>query len=237
MRKEMPRGLIALTFVSAALIVFALWMVFGYAPREAVMGDVQRVFYFHLSAFIGASVAFLGTLVASVAYLRTRNRSWDRIAKSSVEIGLALSAMTILSGPVWASVAWNALWAWDPRLTAVAIMWLIYAAYLMLRGGIDDPDKSARFGAVYGIVAFASVIMTFVLPRVVSTFGSPHPTVIGPGSESGGSMTLTPKMKHTLYVSMVAFVVLYFTLLWHRVRLEELADKVRELQARAFERD
>ena len=145
--------------------------------------------------------------------------------------------MTILSGPVWASVAWNALWAWDPRLTAVAIMWLIYAAYLMLRGGIDDPDKSARFGAVYGIVAFASVIMTFVLPRVVSTFGSPHPTVIGPGSESGGSMTLTPKMKHALYVSMVAFVVLYFTLLWHRVRLEELADKVRELQARAFERD
>lgn len=235
-----PRGLTILTIVSLALILASLGLVFFYAPMEATMGQVQRVFYFHLGAFFGATAAFLGTVVAGVAYLRTRRRRWDAIGASSVEIGLAFSAITILSGPVWASLAWNALWAWDPRLTMVTIMWLIYAAYLMLRRSIEDPDRRARFSAVYGIVAFLSVIGTFAVPRILASVTNPHPTVIGPGSESGsqttGTFAMTAPMTMTLMFTGLSFVVLYFTLLWYRVRLENLAERVAALKMRVLAR-
>ncbi len=234
-----PRGLIILTLVSLALIIASLGLAFLYAPMEASMGQVQRVFYFHLGAFMGATAAFLGTVVAGVAYLRSRARQWDAIGAGSVEIGLAFSAITILSGPVWASLAWNALWAWDPRLTMVTIMWLIYAAYLMLRRSIEDPDRRARFSAVYGIVAFLSVIGTFVVPRILTSITNPHPTVIGPGSESGegtGTFAMTRPMSMTLMFTGFSFVVLYFTLLWYRVRLENFAERVAALKMKVLSR-
>ena len=238
-RSATPRGLTLLTVASLLLILASLGLAFFYAPTEATMGQVQRVFYFHLGAFFGATAAFFGTVVAGVAYLRTRNRRWDAIGASSVEIGLTFSAITILSGPVWASLAWNALWAWDPRLTMVTIMWLIYAAYLMLRRSIEDPDRRARFSAVYGIVAFLSVIGTFVIPRILTSITNPHPTVIGPGSESGtgtGAFAMTQPMTLTLLFTGFSFVVLYFVLLWHRVRLEQLADRITALKMKLLAR-
>ncbi len=230
---QAPRTLIVLSLTSLVLIIVALAMVFFYAPMEPTMGHVQRVFYFHLGAFMGASVAFLVTVIAGVVYLRTRNTFWDVIGFASVEIGLVFSAITILSGPIWASFAWGAPWAWDPRLTTVTIMWLIYAAMLMLRNGIEDPDRRARFSAVYGIVAFLSVIGTFVFPRLYASVINPHPTVVGPGAESTRSdstFAMTAKMTQTLMFSGFSFVVLYVALLWHRVRLQKLSDHIDALK-------
>jgi heme exporter protein C len=229
--------LMILNVASLALILVALGLVFFYAPMEPTMGQVQRVFYFHLGAFMGASVAFLVTVVAGVQYLRTRQRRWDTVAVSSVEIGLTFSGITILSGPIWASEAWGKPWAWDPRLTAAAIMWLIYAAMLMLRSGIDDPDRRSRFTAVYGIIAFLSVIGTFVIPRLAESINNPHPTIIGPGAESStgtATFNMTGEMSMTLMFAGFSFTVLYFTLLWHRVRLQRLADRVDALKMKVL---
>ncbi|MBN1285510.1 MAG: cytochrome c biogenesis protein CcsA [Anaerolineae bacterium] len=234
-----PRALVALNVVSFLLILAALGMAFFYAPMEATMGQVQRVFYFHLGAFMGASLAFLVTVVAGVMYLRTRSKLWDTVGVGSVEIGLTFSAITILSGPIWASIAWGKPWDWDPRLTTVTIMWLIYAALLMLRNSLEDPDRRARFGAIYGIVAFLSVIGTFVIPRILTSITNPHPTVIGPGAESGagaGAFAMTAPMSATLMFTGFAFVVLYFTLLWHRVRLQKLADRIDALKMKVLSR-
>lgn len=230
-----PRALTALNIISFLLILAALGMSFFYAPMEVSMGQVQRVFYFHLGAFMGASLAFLVTVIVGVMYLRTRRKLWDTIIVGSVEIGLTFSAITILSGPIWASIAWGKPWDWDPRLTTVTIMWLIYAALLMLRGSLEDPDRRARFSAIYGIVAFLSVIGTFAIPRILTSISNPHPTVIGPGSESGtGSFAMSPPMSTTLMFTGFAFVVLYFTLLWHRVRLQKLADRITALKMRVL---
>jgi heme exporter protein C len=226
-----PPGLTILTILTALALLAATVMAFVYAPTELTMGAVQRIFYFHVGAAWAGALAFLVTVVAGAAYLATGRHAWDRVGHSAVEVGLALISMTLLSGPVWAQFAWGKPWTWDPKLTSSAVMWLSYAAYLMLRQGVEDPDRRARFGAVYGIVAFASVVMTFLGVRFIEA--TIHPTVVGPSASTGrGDFGLPPRMLHALMVSLLAFTLLFFTLLWHRVRLERLAERVRRARAR-----
>ena len=213
-----------LTWASAIAIMVALYMVFVYAPTEQTMGHVQRIFYFHVSTAWVGFFAFFVTLVASVAYLGKGTRQWDIVALSSVEIGLTFITMTIVTGSIWAKVAWNVWWTWDPRLTTSTILWLIYASYLMLRSAIEEEARRARFAAVHGIVGFVSVPITFMAIRWWRTI---HPVIF----ESQG-FNLTTPMLITLLFCIGAFTLLYFALLVHRVRLEQLADMVRWLRSR-----
>ena len=208
----------------------ACYVVFFYAPREAVMGDVQRVFYFHVAAGWVGALAFLVAVVAGVLYLVTKNRKWDTVGLSSIEIGVVFTFINIVTGSVWARPIWNTWWTWDPRLVTATIMELVYIAYLMLRQGIDDPDRRARFGAVYAIIGFFSVPLTFLSIRIFRTI---HPVVIGstdPGAE--GTFDMTPKMLQAFMFSLITFTFVYATLLWHRMRLQGLADRVEQEKAR-----
>ena len=222
--RPMPKVLRVLTGVTAALLLVALYLVFGYAPREAVMGDVQRVFYFHVAAGWVGGLAFLLTAVASAIYLARRQRRWDLLAVASVEIGIVFTFINIASGSIWARPVWNTWWTWDPRLVTATVMELLYVAYLMLRQGIDDPDRRARFGSVYGIAAFLSVPITFLSIRFFRTI---HPVVIGSNDPSAqGAFDMTPHMLQAFLFSLLTFSFIYVTLLWHRVRLGRLAEQV-----------
>jgi heme exporter protein C len=223
-----PRLLTILDYITAGLFVIALGLVFFYAPREITMGEVQRVFYFHVaSAWVGM-LGFLASAVAGVALLRTGNHRWDIVGLASVELSVVFLFVTIVMGSIWARPAWNTWWTWDPRLTTAAIMELIYAAYLMLRQGIEDPDRRARFGAVYAILGFVSVPLTFVSIRIFRTI---HPVVIGGVDPNAtGQFDMTPKMLQTFMFSLLTFTVLFIDLLWHRIRLGRLADQVEQLR-------
>lgn len=223
-----PRGLKALSWISGLLFAAALLMTLFYAPREAVMGDVQRVFYFHVaSGWVGA-LSFLVAAAAGVAFLIRGDRRRDAIGLGSVEIGLVFSLATVISGSVWARPIWNTWWTWDPRLVTVSVMILVYLAYLLLRQGIEDPDRRARFAAAYAIVGFLSVPLTFLSIRVFRTI---HPIVVGSGDPSAmGAFDMTPPMLQTFLFSLLTFTVLYVTLLWHRVRLQSLAETVEQLK-------
>jgi heme exporter protein C len=227
-----PRLLTILDIITAILLIIAAAMVFFYAPEEAVMGNVQRVFYFHVaSAWVGM-LGFLAAAIFGVIYLRKGERKWDIAGLSAVEIGMVFSFAAVVMGSIWARPIWNTWWTWDPRLTTVTIMLLIYAAYLMLRAGIDDPNRRARFGAVYAIVGFLSVPLTFFSARLFRTI---HPVVIGtnqPGAT--GSFDMTPKMLQTFMFSLIVFTLLFSVLLWHRIRLGELADKVEQLKMKVM---
>jgi heme exporter protein C len=226
--QPMPKALKALSWFSGALFLVALWMTLFYAPREAVMGDVQRVFYFHVaSAWVGM-LAFLVAAGAGVTCLVRGDRHWDALGLASVEIGIVFSLAAVISGSVWARPVWNTWWTWDPRLVTVSVMILVYLAYLLLRQGIDDPDRRARFGAVYAIVGFLSVPLTFLSIRVFRTI---HPVVVG-NNEPGalGAFDMTPPMLQAFLFSLFTFTVLYVTLLWHRVRLQSLAETVEQLK-------
>ena len=210
-----------LTWTSAIVMIVALYLVFVYAPTERTMGDMQRIFYFHVSSAWVGFFAFFVTLIASLAYLWKGTRRWDIVALSSVEVGVTFMTMAIISGSLWAKVAWNVWWTWDPRLTTSTILWLIYVSYLMLRNAIDEEARRGRFAAVHGIVGFVSVPITFMAIRWWRTI---HPVII----DSQGFSLATP-MLITMLFCIGAFTLLYFTLLVHRVRLEQLADMVRWL--------
>jgi heme exporter protein C len=230
--EEKPRLLKILDAVTIILFVVATAMVFFYAPVEAVMGLVQKVFYFHVAAGWVGMLGFLVAAVAGIAYLRTGSRKWDIIGLSAVEIGMVFAFINIVTGSIWARPIWNTWWTWDPRLTTATIMILIYAAYLMLRAGIEDPDRRARFGAVYAIIGFLSVPLTFFSARLFRTI---HPVVIGanqPGAE--GDFDMTPAMLQTFLFSLLTFSVIFADLLWHRVRLGRLADKVEQLKLKTM---
>ena len=219
-----PRALAVLDGVSAVLFFAALAMVFFYAPMEAVMGKVQRVFYFHIATAWLGMLGFMSSGVAGIAYLRTGNRKWDIVELAAVEISLVFFFITIVSGSIWARPAWNTWWTWDVRLTTATVVELVYFAYMFLRQGIEDPDRRARFGAVYTILGFISVPLTFISIRL---FQSIHPVVIGPGDERMG---MTPEMLNTMFFSLFTFSVLFVDLLWHRIRLGRLSDKIEQLR-------
>lgn len=230
--ERQPNALRALNWITGAMFATALFLVFFYAPREAVMGDVQRVFYFHVAAGWVGALAFLVTAIGGIVYLLRADRRWDRLAVASVEIGVVFTLVNIVSGSIWARPIWNTWWTWDPRLVTATVMELVYLAYLMLRQGIEDPERRARFGAVYGILGFLSVPLTFLSIRIWRTI---HPVVVGSGDPTAeGSFDMTPKMLQAFMFSLLTFTFLYATLLWHRVRLGRLGEKVEQLKMKVL---
>jgi heme exporter protein C len=227
-----------LNIAAAVSLIIALGTIFFYAPVEQTMGNVQRIFYFHVgSAWVG-SLAFLVALIGGVMFLRRGDRKWDTMSVASVEIGLVFLSMAIVSGSVWGKPAWNTWWLWSPRLTMVTIMWLAYAAYFMLRGAIDDEERRARFAAVYVIVAFVTVILTFVSIRVLRDI---HPVMFGGTAESaqGASEGLqefagldSTKMVITLNVAVIAFTITFAAWMLNRIRLQQLTDQALLLKTR-----
>lgn len=230
--EKTPKALKILTWFTAVLFLIALYLALVYAPREAVMGDVQRVFYFHVAAGWVGALAFLVTTIVGIFYLVTRDLKWDHIALSSVEIGVVFTFINIVTGSIWARPIWNTWWTWDPRLVTATIMLLAYIAYLLLRQGIDDPEKRARFGAIYSLIAIWSVPLTFLSIRLLRTI---HPVVVGSGDPTAeGSFDMTGDMRTAFFFSLLTFTFVYITLLWHRVRLEEFSKKVAAMKMKAL---
>jgi heme exporter protein C len=220
-RRDLPGFL--LVGASGILVILALGMVFLYAPRELTMGDVQRIFYFHVaSAWVGFFGFFI-TFLAGVVYLATARRSWDILGLSSVEVGLTFITMTVVTGALWAKPVWGTYWTWEPRLTISSVQLLVYMAYGMLRASIDNVEREARFAAVYGIVAFVTVPLSWFAIRWWRTI---HPDIL----TGGEGMAVTPRMIHTLLVSIGAFTVLYAALLRQRMRLEQASDALTRLR-------
>lgn len=221
-RAREPLGL-GLILASAVLVALAILAVFRYAPREAVMGDVQRIFYFHVSSAWVGFLAFFVTFAAGIAYLITGKRRWDILALSSVEVGLVFISMAIVTGSLWARPVWGRYWVWEPRLTISAVQLLVYVAYIMLRASSESPGAGARFAAVYGIAAFVTVPLSWFAIRWWRTI---HPDII----TGGGGMALEPRMTQTLMFSIATFTVLYAVLLWRRIALGRTADAVESLR-------
>ena len=226
--KPQPPALKILTVVSTLLFLGALAMVLFFTPLEETMNYVQKIFYFHISTAWVGMLGFMVAAVAGIVYLVSHNRKWDTLEMAAIEISLVFFLVTILLGSIWARPVWNTWWTWDPRLTTAAIVEMVYLACLLLRQGLDDPDRRARFSAVYTLVGSLSVPIAFLSIRLFRTI---HPVVIGNAGANGqGSFAMTPPMLASMFVCLFTFSVIFVTLLWHRVRLENLTVAVEERQ-------
>jgi heme exporter protein C len=204
----MPSRSFAIRLILAGLMLaVAPWLI-AQAPYESTMGLIQKIFYFHAPAGIVMLVSPFICGIASIRYLSTREPRFDRTALASAELTLLFGTIVLLTGPIWARVAWGVWWQWEPRLTSSLVLWLMYAAYLLLRRfGGPGSDRLAAGVAIFGMVNVPFVYWS------VNVWRTMHPkTSVVP--------TLAPGMRPPFYWSVVAFLLLYSALLTARTRLE-----------------
>lgn len=199
-----------LGLVGAVAMALCQWLIFIYAPVEATMGVVQKIFYLHLPLAWWAFVSFFVVFVASILYIHRRTLVWDSIAAAAAEIGLLCAALALVTGSIWARHSWGVWWTWDPRLTTTLVMCFVYAGYLVLRTLHLPPARKAMICAVTGIVAFMDVPLVFVSARL---WRSIHPAVFT--AQGGG---LDADMLTTVLACLAAFGLLWTALLILRVR-------------------
>lgn len=211
--RSFPLGWLA----SAAFGATVLIGLFG-VPADAAQGDVQRIMYVHVPSAWLAYLAFLVTLAGGLLYLRRRDLGFDRVAVASAEIGLVLTGITIVTGAIWGKATWGKWWDWDPRLTTTAILFVVYAGYLLVRQSIVDRHRRARLAAIFGLVAFINVP---IVHFSVLWWRGLHqvPTVIRPGDPSIGHVLL-----FELLASVASFTLVFIWLLRRRSDLEAVRD-------------
>jgi heme exporter protein C len=215
---------IAITAGLAGLIFFSGYAALFIAPDERTMHEVQRIFYFHLSAWITSFTAFTVVFVSNIAYLVTRRIKWDCLGVAAAEVGIVCCSIGLITGPLWARPVWGIWWTWDARLTTTFIMWLMYISYLLLRGLLEEPQRRASLSAIFGIFAFLDVPLVYMSNRLWRT-QHPQPVILG-GEGSG----LDPMMAKVLLICVVSLFGVMIPILLDRYRLQVLRHEVEELR-------
>ena len=211
-----------LGLVACVLIPVSLYMVFVYAPNEATMGVVQRIFYYHVAAAWNGYL-FIGIVaLTSLLYLWRRDEVWNRAALTAAELGVLFITLTLIAGSLWARPVWNVWWTWDPRLVTTLILWFIYVAYLLIQTGAGDNQRQKRFAAIFGIVGFLDIPLVHFSAIL---WRSIHPNVIRPGNAG-----MPPEMLLTMIVSVIAFTFLGLYLWGRRLEVESLRQRIEKLK-------
>jgi heme exporter protein C len=219
------RGLRSLSIATAVLITGAFALVFFYAPNDADQGFIQKIFYLHVPMAIVALCGFVAGGIYGIRYLRTGDRAHDLRSYVAIHISLILGVGVLATGAIWAKAAWGHWWVWDePTLVSFLIVFLLYACYQPLRFSIEDPERQARYAAVFAIIAGAFVPLNFLAVRMAESLA--HPRVL---STTGGAMP--GDMRLTFYVSLAGFICLFVTL-WKY----ELASKAASIRLRSLKR-
>ncbi len=212
-----------LGFAALVVVILGLYMTFVYAPTEAQMGSIQRIFYFHIGSDTVGLGAIIVAAVTAILYLRTGQAKYDRLSAASMELGFVFGAIALATGMIWARPVWGTWWTWDPRLTTFLILWLIYIGYLMLRASARDDPRMARLASVFAIIGTADVPFVIIAPRI---WRGISPVLFGINDVQQFSFNMTPEMLQAMITCIIAMVVLYIYLLIQRARLEELRTEV-----------
>ena len=212
--------------ITAALMALTLWMVFLWVPTEINQGNIQRSLYFHVPVAWTAMVAIVLVAFASVAYLKTRDEKWDRLAVAGAETGVVFAALMLVSGMVWAKPVWGVWWTGEAKLTTTLILFFIYVAYLMFRAYFPPGEQRRRLAAIIGLIG---AIDTPIIYYGAQLWERAHPSaVVGPYASNDSSVDGPVGL--TLLVATVAFSVLFVYVAGERYRLRRQEDEVAALR-------
>lgn len=202
--------------------VLTAWMTFFWVESDTRQGIAQRIFYYHVPTAWVSGVCFALSFFYSIVYLARRDLQKDSLASAYATVGWVFTTGVLITGPLWAKPIWGGYWNWaDQRLISYFILWMAYAGYLLLRMGVADPQKRARFSAILGIVAFFNVPLVYMAIRIWNPPSHPK-AVIGGGAKSG---LFDHKMMMAFFVSLIAFQLLSLLLsyLYYRFLEQERA--------------
>ncbi len=211
------------------LVLLALYGAFLYAPTERVMGEVQRIFYFHVGSAMNSLFLFVAVGVGGILYLYTGKPIWDAFSAAAAEVGIVLTVVVLTTGPIWAKPVWNTWFPWgDPRVMSELVLLLIFVAYLILRTSMPEGEKKYKFSAVFGIVGALDVPIVWMSIHWWRTI---HPVVI-----TTTEIRLEPRMRQAWLVSLTAFLVLVSVLILIRMAIRLHGRVAQEIMQSARER-
>jgi heme exporter protein C len=206
------------TVVSLAVFVFTS---FFFAPEDEVQGIVQRIFYIHVASAWIAAVAFFVVFIGSIMYLARKDMRWDAMAGASAEVGLLFTTVVLVTGMLWGKAIWGVYWTWEPRLTSVLVLWLLYLAYVAIRAYVPERTRKARFAAVLGIVAFLDVPIVYLSVMWWRTL-HPQQVII---TENGPQ--LPSAMLIAMFVGLITFSLVYAYFVRMRLNINRLEEQIK----------
>ncbi|MDP7286159.1 MAG: cytochrome c biogenesis protein [Dehalococcoidales bacterium] len=210
-----------LLWISLALMVTALYLIFVIAPIERTMGIVQKIFYLMVPMGWLALLSFLVVFIGSILYLKKRSLRWDILSYSSAEVGVIFTTLALVTGSIWAKPAWGVWWTWEPRLTATLVLWLIYLTYFMVRSFATEESRGATFAAIVGIIGFIDIP---IIVLATTLWRGLHPGAL---IFQGG---LDPTMLLTLIISLLTFSTLYALILMQRISLKNNVVEIKRMK-------
>lgn len=214
----------ALFIGAGAFLIVGLLLGFWWAPVDSSsMGFSQKIFYYHAPIAEVSLVAFGVAFVAAILYLRTQDLKWDRLGYVSIRLGLLFAILVMLTGMIWGKASWGVWWAWEPRLTTFLLVCFLYAAYWVLRSVVDEESRRATYAAVFAIIAFIDVPITFFATRFLPE--GLHPVVI-----TAGDSGMEGSMFASFMISMVGMTLLLAALIRRDLQIETLKDRVTDLK-------
>jgi heme exporter protein C len=199
------RGLKTYAIASTVALVGAFACVFFWAPNDADQGFIQKIFYVHVPLAIVALVGFVAGGIFGIRFLRSGDRAHDLRSYVAIHMALIFGVGALLTGSIWAKASWGHWWLWDePTLVSFLIVFLLYACYQPLRFSIEDPERQARYAAVFSIVGGVFVPLNFMAVR--SATQDIHPRTLSHADGLPGAVLTT------FLLSIAAMGLLYVTL-------------------------
>ena len=218
----MKRAFLILAVLTALLLTYSTYQALVVAPTERTMGDVQRIFYYHVPSAWTAFCLFFVNLIGSLIYLVRKSSKADALAVAAAEVGVVFCTIVLITGPIWARPVWGIWWTWDLRLTLTLVLWLIYVSYLVLRR-FSDSSQTPKLAAVLAVFGALDVPLVYFS---IWFFRTQHPQPV-----IGGGGSLDPRMLHAFLINLFAFSCFGAMVCWWRYRLELLHREVEEMES------
>jgi len=216
---------IALAGAAAGLLAWNLYKMFLVLPDEAMQGPIFRILFFHAPAAMVGMTGYFVALMLSILYLSSNQLRFDALAASIIEVSLVFSLINIVTGSIWARIIWGVWWTWDYRLTSQLVCILIFAAYLMLRRGIDEPTQRARLSSALCIFGCIDVVIVW---KSIEWFRNLHPGPVLSIRTGGGHMD--PAYERVFYWNLLALLLVGISLVLIRTRQEATSREIDSLR-------
>lgn len=219
------RGIDDQHFTAVALVATDPWITLPYIQG---LEERARIIFFHVPMSWVATVAYLLGMIYAVMYLRSRRLEHDTMSMAAASVATLYAVLATVTGAIWAKFNWGSFWNWDPRETSIFLLLMVYAAYFLLRGSVDDPERRARLSAAYSIIAFVTVpFLVFVLPRLIPGLhpGSSDDVNAGPLlSPTSDAINTTKQLVFGL--SLFAFTMIFFWLMSLKIRATNVLHSI-----------
>ncbi|MES2155622.1 MAG: cytochrome c biogenesis protein CcsA [bacterium] len=236
------RATIWASAIAFLALAYATWLPtpWGPAPDWTGATDVtapmtRLLLFYHPASAWASFVGYLVTFGLSIAYLNERRLRDDTTARAAAEAGFLMNTIALATGTLWGIQEWYkegrsglATVYSDPKVLVVVVLWLTFAAYLLLRRLVDGPQRRARLAAVFGILGFLGVPASYLVGQALPT--DLHPVIGGPAAKGLHAATISPYESGLLLLSFIAFTLLFVHLFLARLRLARLEDRVDELE-------